>query len=74
MVDPQSYFSFQPVLNDWYIRVVFAIFFLWDDAYKRSLAANQKYLSWTEESAKAGTCVPDRRALQKLALNVHVKH
>ena len=28
----------------------------------------------TEEPAKAGTCARDRRALQKLALNVHVKH
>ena len=27
-----------------------------------------------EEPAKAGTCVRDRRALQQLALNVHVKH
>ena len=31
-------------------------------------------LSRTEESAKAGTCARDRRALQQLALNVHVKH
>ena len=27
-----------------------------------------------EEPAKAGTCARDRRALQQLALNVHVKH
>ena len=26
------------------------------------------------EPTKAGTCAHDRRALQKLALNVHVKH
>ena len=32
------------------------------------------FLSWTEEPAKAGTCARDRRALQQLALNVHVKH
>ena len=32
------------------------------------------FLSRTEEPAKAGTCARDRRALQQLALNVHVKH
>ena len=32
------------------------------------------FLSRTEELAKAGTCARDRRALQQLALNVHVKH
>ena len=32
------------------------------------------FLSWTEEPVKAGTCARDRRALQQLALNVHVKH
>ena len=31
-------------------------------------------LSRTEETAKAGTCAHDRRALQQLALFVHVKH
>ena len=31
-------------------------------------------LSRTEEPAKAGTCARDRRALQRLALGVHVKH
>ena len=31
-------------------------------------------LSRTEEPTKAGTCTRDRRALQQLALNVHVKH
>ena len=31
-------------------------------------------LSQTEEPAKAGTYARDRRALQQLALNVHVKH
>ena len=30
-------------------------------------------LSRTEEPAKAGYCARDRRALQQLALNVHVK-
>ena len=32
------------------------------------------FLSWAEKLAKAGTCARDRRALQQLALNVHVKH
>ena len=32
------------------------------------------FLSRTEEPAKAGTCVRDRRALQQLSLNMHVKH
>ena len=32
------------------------------------------FLSRTEESSKAGTRAHDRRALQQLALNVHVKH
>ena len=32
------------------------------------------YLSRTGEPAKAGTCARDRRALQQLAMNVHVKH
>ena len=31
-------------------------------------------LSRTEEPVKDGTCARDRRALQQLALNVHVKH
>ena len=31
------------------------------------------FLSRTEELGKAGTCARDRRALQQLALNVHVK-
>ena len=30
-------------------------------------------LSWTEEPVKAGTCARASRALQQLALNVHVK-
>ena len=32
------------------------------------------FLSRTEEPPKVGTCSRDRRALQQLALNVHVKH
>ena len=42
-VDPLSYFSFQPVVHDrckqrlWYVLSC-----LWDDAYKRTLAASRK--------------------------------
>ena len=32
------------------------------------------FLSRTEEPAKAGTCAHGKRALQQIALNVHVKH
>ena len=32
------------------------------------------FLSRTKEQAKAGTCARDRRVLQQIALNVHVKH
>ena len=35
---------------------------------------DENILSRTEEQAKAGTCARDRRALQQLALNVHIKH
>ena len=34
-----SYLSFQPVRNDW---PWYLLFCLWDDAYKRHLAANRK--------------------------------
>ena len=37
-VDPLSYFSFQPVLHDWW----YVLSCLWDGAYKRTLAANRK--------------------------------
>ena len=37
-VDPLSYFSFQPVLHDWGNKGCG----MWDDAYKRTLAANRK--------------------------------
>ena len=52
---------------------------LWDDAYRITLAAIGKdnhsiILSQTEEPAKVDTCAHERRALQMLALNVHVKH
>ena len=35
MVDPLSYFSFQPVLNNWCSKG------LWDGEYKGSLAADK---------------------------------
>ena len=34
---PLSYFSFQPVLHDWW----YVLSCLWDDAYKRPLAVNR---------------------------------
>ena len=43
-------------------------------AYKCCAGATYVFLSQTEEPAKASTCARDRRALQQLALNVHVKH
>ena len=51
------------------ISIFSSIHFLPKNMY--SLCSNQ---SRTEEPAKAGTCARDRRALQQLALNVHVKH
>ena len=46
-IDPswwtQSYFSFQPVLHDWCKKGCGNVLScLWDDAYKRTFAANQK--------------------------------
>ena len=77
-VDPLSYFSFQPELHDWCNK----------GRGMYSLVACRQCrlpppsllpfpffpLSRTEEPAKVGTCARDRRALQQLALNVHVKH
>ena len=37
MVDSLNYFSYQPVLYDWYVLSC-----MWDGAYKMTLAANQK--------------------------------
>ena len=42
MVDPLSYFSFQPVLHDWCNKGHGMCYPVWDDAYKRNLAANWK--------------------------------
>ena len=42
MVDPLSYFSFQPVLHDWCKqRPWYVLSCLWDGAYKRTLAVNR---------------------------------
>ena len=40
-VDPLSYFSFQPVLNDWCNKGHGMCYPVWDGAYKRTLAANR---------------------------------
>ena len=37
-----SYFSFQPVLHDWCKKPWYVLSCMWDDAYKRTLAANRK--------------------------------
>ena len=42
MVDPLGYFSFQPVPHDWCNKGCGMCYTVWDDAYKRTLAANQK--------------------------------
>ena len=43
MVDKLSYFSLQPVFHDWRNKGSwYVLSCLWDDAYKRTLAANQK--------------------------------
>ena len=71
LVDLFNYFLFQPVLHNLCNKGCG----LWDGAYKRSFAAVHKlFLSRTEELVKTGTCARNRRALQQLALNVHIKH
>ena len=42
MVDPLSYFSVQPVLHDWCYKGCGMLSCLWDNSYKRTLAANWK--------------------------------
>ena len=66
MVDLLNYFLFQPVLHNWCYKghTVSGMVHI-----KDSLLLIEK-----EEPTKAGTCARDRRALQQLALNVHVKH
>ena len=41
-VDPLNYFSFQPVLHDWCNKGCGMCNPVWDGAYKRTLAVNQK--------------------------------
>ena len=40
MVDPLSYFSFQPVLHDWCNKGCGMCYPVWDGAYKRTVGAN----------------------------------
>ena len=57
----------------YFILYIFVnVFTSWEDLNQIRLLAF--FLSRTEEPTKAGTCARDRRALQQLALNVHVKH
>ena len=55
-----------PVVEHWLEREIAQ----WDN----SIAARSYLCYFSEEPAKVGTCARDRRALQQLALNVHVKH
>ena len=61
VVNRFNYFSFQTVLHDWCNK-------------GRGMCYPVCGMAWTEEPTKAGTCARDKRALQQLALNVHVKH
>ena len=48
MVDPLSYFLFQPVLHTGVTKAD-VLYCLWDDAYKRTLAATRKqYPMWQQ--------------------------
>ena len=42
MVNPLSYFSYQPVLHNWCNIGCGMYYPVWDDAYKRTLAANRE--------------------------------
>ena len=42
MVDPLGYFLFQPLPHDWCNKGHGMCYPIWDDAYKRTLAANLK--------------------------------
>ena len=48
--------------------------YLWATSRSLMYKDTKSFLSQTEEPTKAGTRTRDRRALQQLALNVHVKH
>ena len=45
MVNPVSYFLFQPVFHDWCNKGHGMLSCLWDDACKIHLAANQKHVA-----------------------------
>ena len=45
MVDSLSCLLFRPVLHDWCNKYHGMCYPLWDDAYKRTFAANQKELA-----------------------------
>ena len=47
-VDPLSYFSFQPVFHDWCNKGRGMYYPVWDDAYKRTLAANRNVVAYVE--------------------------
>ena len=45
MVDPLSYFLFQPVLHDWCNKDHGLLYCMWYGEYKRFLAVNQKIIA-----------------------------
>ena len=62
IVDCINSISFQPVLHDWYNKGCGILSCLWNDAYKRTLAASRVSCPGEEEPAKADTRARDRRA------------
>ena len=65
-VDLLSFFSFQPVLHDWCNKG--------RGMCNTNNITTTVFLSRTEDPGNAGTYARDRRALQQLTLNVHIKH
>ena len=58
MVDPLSYFSFQPVLHDWCNKCHGMLSCLWDGAYKGTLVAISRTSQCTTTGVtKAVMCV-----------------
>ena len=51
MLDPLSYFSYQPVILNWFNKGCGIYHPVWDGAYKRSLAANWKEypMKWQQQ-------------------------
>ena len=69
ILDPLNYSSFQPVLHDWYNKGRGMCYPL-----SGMVLMNDPLLLMRIPAPDRGTCARDRRQLQQLALNVHVKH